>query len=58
MTPAIRDQPARDRAWGRHYASHGLRPVTRSVTVPTPTQRMAAYAFKRAMADATTRATT
>ena len=41
MTATIRDQAARDRAWGRHYARHGLAPTTRSIAVPTPAQRRA-----------------
>lgn len=58
MTATIRDQAARDRAWGRHYARQGLCPVTRSIAVPTPAQRRAEYAWRRALADEATRSTT
>lgn len=58
MTATIRDQAARDRAWGRHYARQGLAPTTRSIAPPTPAQRRAEYAWRRALADAATRSTT
>lgn len=58
MTATIRDQAARDRAWGRHYARQGLAPTTRSIAVPTPAQRRAEYAWRRALADEAKRSTT
>lgn len=58
MSATIRDHAARDRAWGRHYARQGLAPPTRSIAVPTPAQRRAEYAWRRALADEATRSTT
>ena len=58
MTATIRDQAARDRAWGRHYARKGLCPVTRSIVPQTAMQRREVYAVRRVRADEATRITT
>lgn len=46
----IRNHAARDRAWGRYYGRRGLNPCA-PVQPPTPAQRRAEYAFRRALHD-------
>jgi hypothetical protein len=45
----FRDPVARDRAYGRYYARHGLRPVTKDTRQTPNPLRLAEYQRRKAM---------